>query len=162
MTVTLRPFRPQDLDLVASWARTGDLDQFMSRLVPRDAQSSHHDPQNGLFWFVIVHSGADIGTVWIEPGAQPNESTLGVFLGRPSLFGRGLGAQAVRLAVDECRVRHPAQVITLHVRDGNARAISCYEKVGFVTTSSGTKLLALGEKMPYLEMQLLPSQAPHP
>ena len=161
MSVTLRPFRPQDLDLIARWARTGSLGEFASRLRPRDAQARHHDPQNGLFWFVIVHAAADIGAVWIEPGEQPNESTLGVFLGHPSLFGRGLGAQAVRLAVDECRARHPAQVITLHVRESNARAIACYEKNGFAITSNGTKLLPSGEQVPYFEMRLPPSQAPH-
>lgn len=161
MTVTLRPVRPQDLDLIARWASTGYLDEFTSRLRPRDTQAQHHDPENGLFWFVIVHADTDIGTVWIEPGEQPNESALGVSLSHPSLFGRGLGAQAIRLAVNECRARHPAQVITLHVRESNARAIACYEKIGFASASSGMKLLPSGEEVPYLQMQLLPSQTSH-
>ena len=161
MTVTLRPFRPQDLDLIVRWSSTGYLDEFTSRLRPRDARARHHNPRNGLFWFVIVHADADVGTVWIEPGEEPDESALGVFLSRPSLFGRGLGAQAIRLAVDECRARHPAQAITLHVREGNARAIACYEKIGFATTSSGTKLLPSGKEVPYFQMRLLPSQTSH-
>jgi RimJ/RimL family protein N-acetyltransferase len=156
MTVTLRPFRPQDLDLIERWASTGHLDEFTSRVRPRDAQARQHDPGSGLFWFVIVHADAAIGTVWIEPGGRPDESTLGVYLSHPSLFSRGLGAQAIRLAVDECRARQPAQVITLHVREGNARAIACYEKIGFATTSRGAKLLPSGAEVPYFEMRLLP------
>jgi RimJ/RimL family protein N-acetyltransferase len=157
MTVALRPFRPQDLDLIARWASIGYLSELTSRLRPRDAQARHHDPENGLFWFVIVQADTAIGTVWIEPGEQPSESTLGVFLSHSSLFGRGLGTQAIRLAVDECRASRPAQVIMLHVRQGNARAIACYEKIGFATTSHGTKLLPSGEEIPYFEMRLFPS-----
>ena len=136
MTVALRPFRPENLELIARWASTGDLDEFISRPRPRDARARYHDPPNGLFWFVIVDSDAEVGTVWLEPGEQPDESILGVYLSHPSLFGRGIGAQAIRLAVEECRARHPAQVITLRVREGNGRAVACYEKVGFVTTAS--------------------------
>ena len=161
MTVVLRAFEKADLELIARWASACGLDEYISRSRPRDALASCHDPQNGLFWFVIVHSGADVGTVWLEPGELPNESILGVFLNRPSLFGRGIGSQAIRLAVNECRRRHPAQLITLRVRQGNARAIACYERVGFSTTSSGTKVLSSGEHLPYFEMRLLPSQTLH-
>jgi RimJ/RimL family protein N-acetyltransferase len=154
MTVALRAFRRNDLELIERWARARGLDEHMSRSRPRDPLATCHDPLNGLFWFVIVDSGVDVGTVWLEPGEQPNEAILGIFLSHPSLFGRGIGSQAIRLAVDECRRRRPAQVITLRVRQGNSRAIACYEKVGFVTMSTGTKLLSSGERVPYIRMQL--------
>jgi RimJ/RimL family protein N-acetyltransferase len=160
MTVSLRAFRQEDLPLIERWASAGDLDRYLSRMRPRDVQAGHHDPQNGLFWFVIVDSGAEVGTVWLEPGERPDESTLGVFLSHPSLLGRGIGARAIRLAVDECRARHPAQVVTLRVREGNARAIACYQKAGFATVSSGTKVLSSGEHLPYFRMRLLPSRTP--
>jgi RimJ/RimL family protein N-acetyltransferase len=144
---------------MARWAIAVGLDQYMSRQRPRDALVTCHDPQNGLFWFVIVCEGVDVGTVWLEPGEQPDESVLGIFLNHPSLFGRGIGVEAIRLAIAECRRPHPARLITLHVRQVNARAIACYERAGFVTTSSGTKILPSGECLPCFEMQLLPSAA---
>ena len=103
-----------------------------------------------------------MGTVWLEPGDAPDESVLGVFLSDPSQFGRGIGTEAVRLAIDECRRLHPAQRIALRVRRDNTRAIACYEKVGFVTVSSGTKTLPSGEGLPYFLMALPPAQVPGP
>jgi RimJ/RimL family protein N-acetyltransferase len=122
--------------------------------------ATRHDPRNGLFWFVIVHLGADVGTVWLEPGEEPGESILGIYLGDPALYGRGIGSRAIRLAIDACRQRHPAQRIALRVRRDNAGAIACYEKVGFVAVSTGTKRLPSGEGLAYVGMALPPSQAP--
>jgi RimJ/RimL family protein N-acetyltransferase len=156
VTVAIRALRPEDLELIARWESAPGLDQYVSRTRPRDTLATCHDPQNGRFWFVIVCSGVDVGTVWLEPGEQPDESILGIYLNHSSLFGGGIGSQAIRLAIDECRRRYPAQLIALHVRQGNARAIACYEKVGFVTTSSGTKVLPSGEHLPYFHMQLVP------
>jgi hypothetical protein len=64
----LRAFRQDDLQLIAGWANAFDLEKYVSRLRPRDALAVCHDPKNGLFWFVIVSSGVDVGTIWLEPG----------------------------------------------------------------------------------------------
>jgi putative acetyltransferase len=151
----LRAFRRDDLQLIAGWANAFDLEKYVSRLRPRDALAVCHDPQNGLFWFVIVSSGVDVGTIWLEPGEQPNESILGVYLKDPSVFGRGIGSQAIQLALEECQEQYPARVITLRVRQDNAGAIACYKKLGFLITSRETKVLPSGRRLPCLQMQLL-------
>jgi len=161
----LRAFRQDDLQLVAGWANAFDLEKYVSRLRPRDALAVCHDPQNGLLWFVIVSSGVDVGTIWLEPGEQPNESILGVYLKDPSVFGQGIGSQAIQLALEECRRRHPTRVITLRVRQDNARAIACYKKLGFLIASRGTKVMPSGKQLPFFQMQLLlstpSSSCPH-
>ena len=151
---TLRPFRQEDLALIAEWASAFCLEDYVSRTRPRGARAVRHDPSAGLFWFIIVSSGADVGTVWLEPGEGPEESVLGVYLKHSSLFDQGIGSEAIRLALEECRRRRSARVVTLRVRRDNARAIACYEKLGFATTSRGAKVLASGASLPFFEMRL--------
>jgi RimJ/RimL family protein N-acetyltransferase len=159
--IALRPFARDDLQLIACWAEDFDLGEYVSRVRPRDALAVRHDPDHGLFWFIIVSSGAEVGTVWLEPGDRADESVLGVYLKHPSLFGRGIGSTAIRLALDECRRQRPAQAVTLHVRRDNLRAIACYERLGFAITARRTKLLPSGASLPILEMRHDP-RAAHP
>jgi RimJ/RimL family protein N-acetyltransferase len=160
--ITLRPFTQEDLQLIGRWAEAFDLGKYVSRVRPRDALAVRHDPDHGLLWFIVVSSGADVGTVWLEPGERPDESVLGVYLKHPSVFGQGIGSEAIRLALDECRRRLPTRVVTLHVRRDNLRAIACYEKLGFAITSQGTKILASDARLPFFEMQLSLSTDPTP
>jgi RimJ/RimL family protein N-acetyltransferase len=149
----LRPFDRADLALIDGWARTASLDRYASRLRPRAPGACRHDPAHGLLWYVIVADGADVGTVWLEPGEAPDECVLGVFLGDPALFGRGIGASAIGLALDECRAGGGPDIVTLHVRCDNARAVACYTKLGFTVTADGVKELPGGEAVPFYEMR---------
>jgi ribosomal protein S18 acetylase RimI-like enzyme len=160
--ITLRPFAQEDQDLIAGWAEAYELGTYASRARPRGTQAVCHDPESGLFWFIIVSSGTDVGTVWLEPGEGPEESILGIYLGHPSLFGQGIGSAAIRLALDECRRLRSTSVVTLHVRRDNARAIACYEKLGFAITARGAKVLATGASLPVFEMRLMLSAQPTP
>ncbi len=164
---TLRPFRQEDLALITEWASAFCLEDYVSRLRPRGAQAVCHDPEKGLLWFIIVSSDADVGTVWLEPGEGPEESVLGVYLKHSSLFDQGIGSEAIRLALDECRQRRSTRVVTLRVRRDNARAIACYEKLGFAITSYGAKVLTSGASLPFFKMRRglrpePPSSAHHP
>jgi RimJ/RimL family protein N-acetyltransferase len=152
--IELRAFGEDDLQLIGRWAEAFDLGKYASRVRPRDALAVRHDPDHGLLWFIVVSSGPAGGTVWLEPGGGPEESVLGVYLKHPSVFGRGIGSEAIRLALDECRRQLPTRVVTLHVRRDNVRAIACYEKLGFAITSRGTKIRASGARLPFFEMQL--------
>ena len=160
--MALRPFLPEDLALITEWASAFCLEDYVSRVRPRGAQAVCHDPENGLFWFIIVSSGVDVGAVWLEPGEGPEESVLGVYLKHSSLFDQGIGSEAIRLALDECRRRRSTRVVTLHVRRDNARAIACYEKLGFAITSHGAKVLASGASLPFFEMRLPLTAEPAP
>ena len=154
MPVELRAFQPTDIQLLEQWASDIGIDEFMSRYKQRRATGSSHDPGNGLLWFVIVNSGIDAGTVWLEPGEQPNESILGIFLGDRSAFGRGIGSQAIRLAVSQLWALCPSQHVNLNVRQSNSRAIACYQKNGFSITSNGIKISPSGDPIPFFQMQL--------
>jgi ribosomal protein S18 acetylase RimI-like enzyme len=129
----------------------------MSRTRPLDAAASRHAPDAGLFWYVIVSGGRDVGTVWIELPPGSSEAILGIYLGDATLLSRGIGGAAVKLALAEFRAAHPTAAVALRVRRSNGRAIACYRRAGFTLAGSGTKSLPSGEAVPYYRMVFPPS-----
>ncbi|MGH3132877.1 MAG: GNAT family N-acetyltransferase [Gaiellaceae bacterium] len=55
---------------------------------------------------------------------------------RPDLTGRGLGSSFVEAGVDFARERFAPRRLSLSVADFNVRAITVYERAGFVRTRS--------------------------
>ncbi len=154
MGVSLRPVAAGDQPNIDHWAVVAA--DHMSRTRPYAEGADRHDPESGLFWYVIAHGGREVGTVWIELPQGAGEAILGVYLGEASFFGRGIGTAAVELAVAEFRAAHPQFPVSLHVRRANERAIACYRGIGFTVTGSGTKSLPSGETVPYYSMVLAP------
>ncbi len=154
MGISLRPVAAGDQPSIDRWAAVAA--DHMSRTRPYAEGADRHDPDRGLFWYVIADGGRDLGTVWIELPPGSDEAVLGVFLGDATFFGRGIGAAAIELAVAEFRGAHPQLPVSLRVRRTNQRAIACYRRVGFAVTGSGTKSLPSGEAVPYYRMVLAP------
>jgi RimJ/RimL family protein N-acetyltransferase len=152
--VSLRPVAAADQPSIDRWAAV--VADHLSRTRPYAVGVDHHDPDRGLFWYVIVDCARDVGTVWVELPPGSDEPVLGVYLGEASLFGRGIGTAAVRLAVAEFRGVHPQLSVSLRVRRTNERAIACYRGIGFTITGSGTKSLPSGEVVFYYGMVLTP------
>ncbi len=161
--ISLRPVSPGDLATIDGWAAALGNDA-PSRTRPFAAGADRHDPACGLFWNLVVADGREVGTVWIERLGGQSEARLGVFLGNPSDFGRGIGQTALRLAISEFRQAHPRKSISLHVRDSNERAIGCYRAVGFEIVDTGSKVLPSGEPVAFHTMVLAgrPSAAGRP
>ena len=149
----LRPVSVGDLPAIDGWAATV-ADGALSRTRPLAPDADRHDPGSGLFWFVIVADGREVGTIWIERLGQSYEGRLGVFLGDPADLGHGIGQAAVRLAVAEYQAVHPGEPISLHVRSSNALAIGCYRAVGFEVVGSGVKKSSSGDSIPFHTMVL--------
>lgn len=64
---------------------------------------------------------------------DPARSAFGIdlFIGRPELWGRGLGTRALRLLMDYLFEAEGAELITIDPYLINPRAIRAYEKAGF-------------------------------
>jgi len=152
--VSLRPVSVIDLPTIERWA--GVMADHMSRTRPYAEAADRHDPDSGLYWYVIAEDDHDVGTVWIELLPAGSEAVLGVFLGDASCFGRGIGTAAIDLAIAEFRRVHRHVPIVLRVRRSNARAIACYRRVGFTVAGGGSKSLPSGEAVPYYRMVCLP------
>ena len=115
----------------------------MSRYVPR--------PEKCFLWWVIQAGGNDVGTLWLE-SAEPQTVLLGVLLGDPELYGRGIGSRAIALALEQVSRAASIRTVRLNVRAGNGRAIACYERCGFRVVASGTRE-ALGSRHEFLTME---------
>ena len=150
MSVSLRTVSERDLATLDRWA-SGVADN-MSRTRPILDGADHHDPESGLFWFVIAEDGRDVGTVWIELLPAASEAVLGIFLGHAEDLGRGIGSAAIELAAAEFRRALPRTPIVLRVRRSNARAIACYRRAGFAVTGQSSKTLPSGEVVPFYRM----------
>jgi RimJ/RimL family protein N-acetyltransferase len=154
VVTSLRPVAEDDQANIGRWA--GFAAGHMSRTRPLDDAADCHAPTSGLYWYVIVADGRDVGTVWVELPPGSSEAVLGVFLCDASHLGRGIGTTAVGLALAEFRAAHPGLSVALRVRRTNQRAIACYRRVGFTVTGSGTKSLPSGETVPYYSMVVAP------
>ncbi len=150
--VSIRPVQAVDQATIRRWARA--VADTMSRTCPHAEAADRHDPDSGLYWYVIAEDERDVGTVWIELLPAGSEAVLGVYLGDPSDCGRGIGTAAIDLAITELRRAHPHLPIVLRVRRSNTRAIACYRRVGFTVIGSGCKSLPSGEAVPYYRMVL--------
>ena len=152
MGVSLRAVQAADQAVIRQWAKA--VVDGMSRTRPLAEAADQHDPAAGLHWYVIAVDDRDVGTVWIDLPPPGSEGVLGIFLGDAADRGRGVGTAAVELAVAEFRRAHPQLPVALRVRCSNARAVSCYRRVGFAVTGHGTKTPPSGEVIPYYRMVL--------
>jgi len=57
---------------------------------------------------------------------------MDMFIGEPTLFGKGYGTQMVIKFVNDLFLTTDAEIIILDPKITNTRAIRCYEKCGFV------------------------------
>lgn len=154
MDIWLRPVSPADLATIDRWA-TALGSEAPSRTRPLAAGADRHDPTGGLFWQVVVADDREVGTVWIER-LERCEARLGVYLGDPADFGRGIGQAALRLAIADFRAACPGDALSLHVRESNARAIACYRAAGFEIVETATKVSTSGELVVFHTMLLPP------
>lgn len=151
MAISLRPVSPDDLATIDRWAVSIGSDA-PSRTRPVGEPADRHDPTSGLFWYLVVEDAREVGTVWIERPQSEECARLGVFLGSPSDFGRGIGREALRLAIAEFGEAFPTEPIALHVRRSNERAIRCYRSVGFELVDKGSKASPRGEAIAFYTM----------
>lgn len=58
-----------------------------------------------------------------------------IFIGigvTPNYCGRGYGQAMLKIVIEKCRKLYPNKPLYLEVRSWNKRAITCYQKAGFV------------------------------
>jgi len=104
-------------------------------------------------WFIIVHAGVEVGTIWLErEKVSAKEATLGILIGAPERFGNGIGRSAILEILEEGKGTWGLQTVSLNVRQNNTRAIRCYQACQFAIVGQGVK--GLGEQViPYYTME---------
>jgi ribosomal protein S18 acetylase RimI-like enzyme len=102
------------------------------------------DPTGLSVAFGAFHEGDLVGTVTLEfsprPKTKHKAQLIGMFVHEASR-GQGVGAALVQAALMAARARPEVRLITLTVTEGNAPAISLYERAGF--RAFGTEPMAI-------------------
>lgn len=126
----------------------------MSRWYPRGFNGHSVDADPLFRWFVIVHDGVDVGTVWLEREAgSPDEVRLGIMIGKCELLGKGIGRRAIEQALLATQSVWPITKVRLNVRRDNTRAIACYTACGFRAVGEGVKTSGDGARIKFITME---------
>lgn len=137
MDIYLNDVDRNDLSSYELLEKKSDLSYFMSRTRPYDYDKKS---QSTLLWKYIVHNDVRIGALWLEKENEESAvAMLGIFIADNEKLCKGIGTRAIEIAVEQARDKMRASCVELHVRDGNARAIRCYEKCGFRETGRFVK-----------------------
>ena len=113
----------------ASW----DLAQLEAWL-----RGSLADPASHPLAILALPQGRHVGNLKIGPVRQPHRvAEVGVMLGERSLWGRGLGSRALRLAAAWARDSLGLHKLTAGCYANNPGSIRAFEKAGFVREGLG-------------------------
>ena len=147
-----RPMTQADAEEIASWrypdpysfydvaADASDLAELLDAALRGDAYVSVEDASGALAGFFQFKVG------------RPDAIEIGLGL-RPDLTGRGLGSGFVEAGLQEVRARFGPARIVLAVATFNRRAISVYERAGFVPVRTYMHTTN-GGQWEFLEMEL--------
>jgi aminoglycoside 6'-N-acetyltransferase len=126
--LTLEPLRPQHAERLRALRSAPEVARWWDP-APTGWPLALEDGVEGL---TVVVDGEVAGYVqfWEEPAADYRHADMDIFLG-PAFHGRGLGAEAIRSTLRVLLEQRGHHRVTLGAAVDNARAIRCYESVGF-------------------------------
>lgn len=84
--------------------------------------------------YAIYVAQSFVGSVEFYDLERPRQAVLGILIGEKTLWGKGYGTVAVRLALESIFQIHKFERVTLQTLDHNARARGSFERVGFHLT----------------------------
>jgi aminoglycoside 6'-N-acetyltransferase len=131
MNVELRPLREADLDTLVGFLREASVARWWG--MPRDDAALREDLRNGeADAFAILADGELAGWLgsWEEREPDHRHGGLDIMLGE-AFQGCGIGREALRLGARGHIEERGHHRITIDPALANARAIRCYEAVGF-------------------------------
>ncbi len=146
--VVLRPMTEIDWDVLLAWNNDPEVLYYSESDHARscclgEVQRIYRSISRHAFCFIIEHAGRAIGECWLQEMNMPRVlerypgkdlRRIDIAIGERSLWGRGLGTEALRLLVDFGFERERCHAIFgCGVADYNPRSRRMFEKLGFVT-----------------------------
>lgn len=138
----LRAPERHHVDHFLRWLNNPEVYQFIQRYKPLGRieeeellQNMHKRAEDAMFVIEVREpggSGLPIGSCGLHRLNLPNRSAeLGILIGEKEYWGRGFGREAMNLLCSYGFQQLNLNRIGLEVYEYNARAIRCYERVGF-------------------------------
>ena len=137
--VTLRPVEQGDLELMLAWRSLPSISETTQVQGNRAlAWEEHWNWWNGrtnrMDW-LILYEGRRVGVVSLKNLSRFATPEISVYIGEQMLWGKGIGKQALREALDWLRDHHILGCRAT-IRPDNQRSIHLFESLGFVERNS--------------------------
>lgn len=127
----IAPLRQDEAEEIARWRYEPPYDFYDASADHRDLAELLDPAQRGDKYFAARSAGELVGYF----GLVESGNIVGIGLGlRPDLTGCGLGQSFLETALEFARVSFRPTRFRLSVADFNKRAITVYERAGFVQT----------------------------
>ncbi len=153
--VSLRDLALIDLQVIEEWYAQINGAIYASRYGPKRFNGRDTNKIGEYVWFIIKVNEVDCGIIWLEKEEKINDiAILGIMIGKIEYLGKGIGKNAISLAIEKSRQKLNFNIVCLNVRKENTRAIRCYTKYGFYIKGEGVKVLNNGQKIEFLKMTL--------
>jgi len=138
--VTLREFRPDDLDALTAFANDVETELLGGgappKPTPRESMAELWERRrgdSGSMDFIIEADGKVIGECGVFAiHATDRTAEFGITIGDTDYWGRGYGGEAARICVDYALRLRNLRKLYLTVLSNNPRAMRAYLNAGFV------------------------------
>lgn len=137
--VRLRPVEERDLPLFVQWLADPELTRWLERLEKAPTLEEEYDwwhdrrsDPDGILWAIETRDSHLVGTTELRLAPRAERAEFGIAIHDKTQWGKGLGTEATRLVVDYAFEELDLNRIELTTDEENARAIRCYERVGFI------------------------------
>jgi RimJ/RimL family protein N-acetyltransferase len=126
--ITLRPWEPQDQELLGTSLRDPVLGRYIGgRLDVADGEPFPDDPDAPVF--SILEAETVVGVIWFGKGIRPFE--VGYWL-RQDAWGRGLATRSLHLVTEWMLTANGESIVVLHTHPDNRASQSVAVRAGYV------------------------------
>ena len=131
--VRLRPVRPDDADVIAGIIAAPENSEWWPGYdIERARREYVEEPDGDAVVYAIEHEGDVVGMIQSYEEDDPDYRHAGIDITlAPTATDRGLGTDAVRTLARHLFEHDGHHRLVIDPAATNARAIRCYEKVGF-------------------------------
>ena len=135
----LRPVQERDLPQFVRWLQDRELTRWLAAIGDPPSLEEEYDwwhdkraDPDSILWAIDLPEGRLVGTVELRLTMRAERAEMGIAIHDKVQWNQGLGTDAARLVVDYAFEELNLNRVELTTDEENARAIRCYEKVGFV------------------------------
>jgi RimJ/RimL family protein N-acetyltransferase len=164
ITISLVPFTMDHVARTFTWVTNPYFQRsFLMRGQPTwEVHKAHFDqalkdPSQDIF--AVIYGDTHCGNCGLKNIAFGKEAELWIYIGEPSLRGKGLGHGATRLLIEKAFEAFDLKLVYVHFGDFNVAARQLYERIGFrqVPLKEGASEQWLDRQCEIIRMELVKS-----